>query len=107
MEEQRGPFPPPSAESWQAFEGYLNGSLLGRVERVIDEQGPGVARFGFSVEMGLEVHVVRVRHEFWQDIKAPHIRTALSVIRLADEIRAHNHVTIVMEMGTPKVRCAA
>ena len=45
MEEQAGAFPPPSEESLKAFEGYLNGSLPGaRVERVIDEQVPGVAR---------------------------------------------------------------
>ncbi len=105
MEEQAGAFPPPSEESLKAFEGYLNGSLPGaRVERVIDEQVPGVARFGFGVELGHEVRVVRVRPEFWRDIEAPHIRTALSVIRLADAIRGHNDVTIVMEKGKPKVR---
>jgi hypothetical protein len=105
MEEQTAAFPPPSEESWKAFEGYLSGSLLGaQIERVVDKQGPGAERFGFRVELGDEVHAVRVTHELWRDIKAPHIRTALSVIRLADEIRDHNNVTIVMEVGTPNIR---
>jgi hypothetical protein len=70
---------------------------------------PGVARFGFRVELGHELHAVRVRPEFWRDIKAPHIRTALSVIRLADEIRGHNDVdvTIVIEKGTRAADCRA
>jgi hypothetical protein len=105
MEEQAAAFPPPSEESWQAFEGYLSGSLLGaELARVVDEQGPGAERFGFTVKLGDDVHVVRVRHEFWRDITAPHIRTALSVIRLADEIRDHGDVTIVMDAGRPEIR---
>ena len=105
MEEQAAAFPPPSEESWEAFEGYLSGSLLGaQIERVVDDQAPGAERFGFRVKLGHEVHAVRVRHEFWRDIKPPHIRTALSVIRLADEIRNHDNVTIVMDVGTPEIR---
>ena len=104
MEEQAAAFPPPSEESWKAFEGYLSGSLLGaEIERVVDDQAPGAERYGFRVELGDEVHAVRVRHEFWRDIKAPHIRTALSVIRLADGIRDHDKVTVVMKGGTPGV----
>ena len=104
MEEQAAAFPPPSEESWKAFEGYLSGSLLGaRIERVVDEQGPGAERFGFRVKLGDEVHAIRVTHEFWRDIEAPHIRTALSEIRLADEIRDHDSVTIVMEVGAPAI----
>jgi hypothetical protein len=107
MEEQAAAFPPPSEESWNAFEGYLSGSLLGaEIERAIDEQGPSAERFGFRVKLGDEVHAVRVRHEFWRDIEAPHIRTALSVSRLADEIRDHDNVTIVMEAGTPQIRAS-
>jgi len=105
MEQQAAAFPPPSEESWTAFEGYLSGSLLGaQIERVIDERDPGTERFGFRIKLGDEVHGVRVRHEFWRDITAPHIRTALSVSRLADEIRDHDNVTIVMEAGTPAIR---
>ena len=107
MEEYAAAFPPPSEESWKAFEGYLSGSLLGaQIERVVDDQAPGAERFGFRVKLGDEVHAVRVRHEFWRDITAPHIRTALSVIRLADGIRDHDDVTIVMEMGTPEIRAS-
>ena len=105
MEEQAAAFPPPPEESWKAFEGYLSGSLLGaQIERVVDEQGPGAERFGFTVRLGDEVHAIRVRHEFWRDIEVPHIRTALSVVRLADEIRHHDNVTVVMEVGTPEIR---
>ena len=105
MEQQAAAFPPPSEESWKAFEGYLSGSLLGaQIERVVDEQRPGAERFGFRITLGDEVHAVRVRHEFWRDIEAPHIRTALSASRLADEIRDHDSVTIVMEAGTPVIR---
>ena|ERR1043166_544297 len=105
MEEQAPAFPPPSEESWQAFEGYLSGSLLGaQIERVVDDQAPGAERFGFTVKLGDEAHAVRVGHEFWRDIKAPHIRTALSVIRLADGIRDHDKVTIVMQGGKPEIR---
>ena len=104
MEEQAAAFPPPSEESWKAFEGYLSGSLLGaQIERVVDEQGPGAERFGFNVKLGDEVHAIRVTHEFWRDIAASHIRTALSDIRLADEIRDHDNVTIVMEVGAPAI----
>ena len=105
MEERGAAFPPPSEESWKAFEGYLSGSLLGaHIERVVDDQAPGAERFGFRIELGDEVHAVRVGHEFWRDITAPHLRTTLSVIRLADEIRDHANVTIVMEAGTPRIR---
>ena len=104
MEEQAA-FLPPSEESWQAFEGYLSGSLLGaQIERVVDDQAPGAERFGFRVKLGDEAHAVHVRHEFWRDIKAPHIRTALSVIRLADGIRDHENVTIVMKGESPEIR---
>jgi hypothetical protein len=104
MEEQAAAFPPPSEESWEAFEGYLSGSLLGaQIERVVDDQAPGAERFGYRVKLGDEVHAVRVRHEFWRDITAPHIRTALSVIRLADGIRDHEKVTVVMKGGTPEI----
>ena len=105
MEQQAAAFPPPSEESWKAFEGYLSGSLLGvQIERFVEEQDPGTERFGFRIKLGDEVHGVRVRHEFWRDIEAPHIRTALSVSRLADEIREHDNVTIVIEAGTPVIR---
>ena len=105
MEEQATAFPPPSEESWEAFEGSLSGSLLGaQIERVVDDQAPGAQRFGFRVKLGDEAHAVHVGHEFWRDIAAPHIRTALSVIRLADGIRDHDNVTIVMKGGTPELR---
>jgi len=105
MEEHAAGFPPPSEESWEAFEGYLSGSLLGaQIERVVDDQAPGAQRFGFRVKLGDERHAVHVGDEFWRDIKAPHIRTALSVIRLADGIRDHDEVTIVMKDGTPELR---
>ena len=105
MEEQAAVFPPPSEESWEAFEGYLSGSLLGaQIERVVDDQAPGAERFGYRVKLGDEVHAVRVRHEFWRDIQAPHIRTALSMSRLADGIRDHDKVTVVMKGGTPEIQ---
>ena len=104
MEERGAAFPPPSEESWNAFEGYLSGSLLGaQIERVVDDQAPGAQRFGFKVNLGDEVHAVHVSHEFWRDVTAPHIRTALSVIRLADGIRAHDKVTVVIKGGTPDI----
>jgi hypothetical protein len=107
MEVRAGAFPPPSEESWKAFEGYLRGSLLGaRIVRVIDQEGPGALRFGFRVELGDEVRAVRVTHEFWRNIEGPHIRTALSMIRLADQIRDHDDVTIGIEGGRPEVRSA-
>ena len=105
IERQAAIFPPPSEESWNAFEGYLSGSLLGaQIERVDDDQAPGAQRFGFKVNLGDEVYAVRVSHEFWRDVTALHIRTALSASRLADEIRDHDSVTIVMEAGTPAIR---
>ena len=102
--EEHAVAPPPSEESWKAFEGYLSGSLLGaQIERVVDDRAPGTERFGYRVKLGDEVHAIRVGHEFWRDIKAPHIRTALSAIRLADGIRDHPTVTVVMKGEAPEI----
>ena len=104
MEERVAESPHLFEASWKAFEGYLEGSLLGaRIQRVLDEDGRGAPPAGFIVELGDEVHQVRVVHEFWRDIQACHIRTALSLIRLADEIRSHGEVAVVMANGTPAV----
>ena len=55
------------------------------------------------VELGDELHVVRVVSEFWRNVEAAHIRTVLSSIRLADEIRGHDEVAVVIANGTPAV----
>lgn len=58
-------------------------------------------RFSFTVELIDGVRVVRVTHDFWNDIAAPHIEATLSTLNLADAIQRHKRVTMVIKKGRP------